>query len=59
VLNNNGVVRNVNTVSPSMTIQLPQGNYVVVARKDGQNTQVKDLVLNNNEQTVTFTEFTE
>ena len=59
VLNADGIVRTLTTSSATTTLQLAQGNYVVVARKDGQATQVKDLELNSDAQTVTFTEFTE
>ena len=59
VIGTNGIVRSVKTTSATTTIQLPAGNYTVLARKDGQDAQVQDLELNSNGQTVTFTEFTE
>lgn len=59
VIGTNGIVRSVKTTSGTTTIQLPAGNYTVLARKDGQDAQVQDLELNSNGQTVTFTEFTE
>ena len=54
VIGNNGVVRSVNTVDTVTTIQLPAGNYVVMARAEGQPTLVEDLALTSNEQSVTF-----
>lgn len=59
VIGTNGIVRSVKTTGATTTIQLPAGNYTVLARKDGQDAQVQDLELNSNGQTVTFTEFTE
>lgn len=59
IINGNGIVRTIETSSATTTMNLPQGNYVVMARKAGQETQVQDLELNDNGQTVTFTEFTE
>lgn len=59
VIGTNGIVRSVKTISATTTIQLPAGNYTVLARKDGQDAQVQDLELNSNGTTVTFTEFTE
>lgn len=54
VIGNNGVVRSVKTVDTTTTIQLPAGNYVVMARAEGQTTLVEDLVLTSNGQSVTF-----
>ena len=54
VIGNNGVVRSVKAIDTTTTIQLPAGNYVVMARTEGQSTQVEDLVLTSNGQSVTF-----
>lgn len=57
ILNGNGVVRTFETTSATTTITLAEGNYVVMARKDGKETQVQDLELNSDAKTVTFSSF--
>lgn len=59
ILNANRIVKTIVTSGTSTVIELVDGNYVVVARKEGNDTQVKDLVVNGANATVEFTEFTE
>lgn len=57
VVNASAVIRSFTTVDTTTTLQLPVGNYVVLARKEGQATQSRDLALTGAGQTITFDEF--
>lgn len=57
VMGANSIVRSFTTTGATTTMQLTAGNYVVIARKEGQATQTRDLALTGAGQTVTFDAF--
>lgn len=58
VLNANGTtISRISTSSATTTITLPSGTYTVLASKEANPTQVKDVDLNSSSQEVVFTEF--
>lgn len=58
VIKNDRVIRSLVTTSETLSIDLAVGTYVAIARKDGNNSQIKDVVVGEEAVTVTFTEFT-
>ena len=57
VLNSDRVIRSLVTSNTTVSIELPVGNYTVIARKQGNSSQVKDIVVADSNITVTLSEF--
>lgn len=57
ILNANRIVKTVVTSGETMVIELTDGEYVAVGRKDGNDPQIKELKVSGNNTTVTFETF--
>lgn len=58
VLNSDRIVRSVVTSGANISIELPVGKYTIIARKEGNVSQVQDITIVDTNVTVTFEEFT-
>lgn len=59
VLKSDRVIRSIVTSGVSTSVELPVGSYVVIARKENNASQIKDITVSDTNITVSFTEFVE
>lgn len=58
VIKNDRVIRSLTSTKETTVVEMPVGNYVAIARKNGNTSQIKDVIVGDENVTVTFSAFT-